>query len=140
MGNLFNHDTSIPEAQRILETFFSDSSFDHEVVSYVPMTYDDTWHMINQFKNIRDDVIDEYSKIKLAIICTWIFANKYNISIEDTMFNVKSKMKKVPQHHFKFYMDLLGSTFEEFGISTYGLNYYDLEDIYKIIHMHASNE
>ena len=133
MNNLFTKNTTLIDAERILEKHFPDSLEDHQITKSVYLSKDDTFHLLNLFDNVGEDRIDEYEKIKLAIIVTWAYAIKYGVRDSDFKKDFLSDINRLPQHHIRYYIELLGSVFEEFDISTYGHNYYDFNGLCAIM-------
>ena len=137
MENLFNSSTTLMDAERILESFFKNTYISHQIVKCVPMTLWDTQHLLNLFDNVKDDRIDLYEPLNLAIIVAWVFAIKYNISSVNFKKSFLKDISLLPQHHIRYYIDILGSTFEEFGICSFGHNYYSPSGICAIVDLHG---
>lgn len=138
MENLFNNNTTLTDAQNILEKYFQNTYENHQIVKCVPMTVFDTEHLLNLFERVSDDNIELYDRLNLAIIVAWVFALKYNISKTNFKKTFMKDISLLPQHHIRYYIDVLGSTFEEFGICTYGHNYYSPFGICAIVDIHGS--
>ena len=137
MENLFNNNTTLMDAERILESFFVNTYDSHQIVKTVPMTEQDTRHLLNLFENVKDDNIDLYEQLNLAIIIVWVYALKYHISSKNFKKSFLNDISHLPQHHIRYYIDVLGSAFEEFGICTFGHNYYTTTGICAIVDIHS---
>lgn len=131
MQDLFSSNTTLLDAETILESFFVNDGQEHIVTHRINLSPNDAYHIMESFNSIQYAELDFYMKVKLAIVVGWIFSKKYGIQHRRKDFF--EDIKEVPQHHLRFYLDLIGSTFEEFNIPTFGHNYYSFDGICAII-------
>lgn len=138
MYNLFNPDTTLSEAESILDHLFHKVRENQCFISEVAaLTQDDTIKLHTLLKSISEDKIQDYEAVKLSILVCWTFCVKYSFTKSDHKHIFKKSMAHIPQHHIRYYLDMLGSTFEEYDIATFGHNYYTVHGICSIIDIHS---
>ena len=80
MSNLFKQNMTLPEMERLLEQYCKNDGTAINVTEKIPLSRDDMVLMrsyLDTFVNLKGDVSAFYD-VNLAIIITWIFAEKYD--------------------------------------------------------------
>lgn len=138
MTDLFNSNTTLPEMEDILALYcLHDTEHMIHAAEDIPLTKKDFNQMLGYLKSFVNWLGDAsaYRDVKLTIIVAWIFAEKFSKKDLSKVF-LKS-VAQLPQHHYRFYMDLLASAIVEFNLDTYSENYDDIYGLINIIHKQA---
>ena len=137
MSNLFKQNMTLPEMERLLEQYCKNDGTAINVTEKIPLSRDDMVLMrsyLDTFVNLKGDVSAFYD-VNLAIIITWIFAEKYDG--EDYSKRCYLNLSRLPQHHFKYYVELFSNTLIEFNINPFNEDYEELSGICNIMHQQA---
>lgn len=137
MKNLFTPQMTLPEMEKILESYCQNDGTAINVVKKIPLTRDDMVLMrsyLDSFVNLKGDA-SAFHEVNLAVIVTWIFAERYDK--EDYSKQCFHTLSKLPQHHFKYYVELFSNALIEFNINTFNEDYEDLRGICNIMHRQA---
>lgn len=138
MKHLFTENTTLPEMEAILEDYFHTHDISGKVPDNLPLSREDAALMrsyLDSFVNMKGDV-SAYYDFTLAIIITWIFAEKYDGA--DYSKLCMEHLSQLPQHHFKYYVDLFSNTLIEFNLNTFDEDYERIDGICRIIKKHAT--
>ena len=77
MQDLFSSNTTLLDAETILESFFVNDGQEHIVTHRINLSPNDAYHLMESFNSIQYAELDFYMKVKLAIVVGWIFSKKY---------------------------------------------------------------
>lgn len=139
MMNLFTPYTPLTEMQKILESYCqTDNGNKILIVKEVPLSradFDLMHDHLNHFVNLTGDV-SAYFDIRLTVVATWIFEEKF--FQRDLSKDFTERMMLVPQHHYRYYMDLFSATLLEYNIDTFGEDYDDTAGLLSIIRRQAA--
>ena len=105
MSNLFKQNMTLPEMERLLEQYCKNDGTAINVTENIPLSRNDMVLMrsyLDTFVNLKGDVSAFYD-VNLAIIITWIFAEKYDG--KDYSKRCYFNLSRIRRHHFKCYVE-----------------------------------
>ena len=114
MSNLFKQNMTLPEMERLLEQYCKNDGTAINVTEKIPLSRDDMVLMrsyLDTFVNLKGDV--------------------------SAFYDVNLNLSRLPQHHFKYYVELFSNTLIEFNINTFNEDYEELSGICNIMHKQA---
>lgn len=135
MLNIFNENTTLSEAENTLDNIYQKDIAKQKLITSAPLSEDDVKKLSYLVHCVKDDKIEDYEKIKLSIVVLWAFQAYYGNF--DHKKKYKDLINNLPQHHYRSYLDIVGSVFEEYAFATFGYNYYTAYGQAEIIDLHA---
>lgn len=141
MNNLFDTSAGLIEAENILKNCFDTSTDKLHLISSINITEEDCKFLLDKLSILKTEqtpVLDYY-KFKLCILVAWTFSSKYDISSasgkESFFLNL---IKNVPQHHIRYYLEVLSSALDDFSIETFGLDFLSQYGLCKVMEIHSN--
>lgn len=135
MLNIFNENTTLSEAEDILDSIYQKDTSKQKFITAAPLSEDDAEKLFYLVSQLRTDKIDEFEKVKLSIVVLWAFGAYYNKTDHKKVF--AETISGLAQHHLRYYLDMIGSVFEEYAFATFGYNYYTAFGQSEIIDLHS---
>ncbi len=133
MSDLFTPYATLPEMEKLTE-HYCQKNVDRSVLvtNNIPITQADMKLMRKYFESYINMTgnVSAYFDVRLALIVSWIFAEKYHYFDFEKYFI--DWIEHLPQHHVRSYLDLFAATILEFDLETFGEDY---EDIAGLIHV-----
>ncbi len=141
MKNLFKDTEDILSAEKTLKTHFNIHTDQLHNIGSLPISQEDCSFLLKEIIRLRKEntSISFFENISLSILVTLTFAYKYESSDPLLRKKFAQLVKNLPQHHFKFYINIISNAVDDYGIDNFGLNYTSYEGLKNIITLHANN-
>ncbi len=139
MKNLFDNVNDILDAEKILENYFNPNINKTNMIAASHLSENDCLYLLAELTKLgkANTPISFYKEIPLCILAVWTFALRYenkNPLLKEHVFNYS---ETVPQHHFRFYVEILTNAIAEFSIDTFGINYTTAAGLETVLDLHA---
>lgn len=135
MYNLFNENISLAETERILDLYLHVASDGQKLITTVPLSLDDVIKLKDLYLGLNKYKLEDFEATKLSLVVMWTYLTMYDI-ISDHKKLFKQQLYSQPQHHLGFFIDLIGSVFEEYAFATFGYDYFTEFGQLQIIDLH----
>lgn len=137
--NIFNPTLSLLEIEQTLEHEFLDGRKDLRIIGDMELSSDDYKYLSLKIKGLKrfTSNVSVYQRCKLSLVTSWVFAIKNE---EETLGSIEclgTLFKDLPQYHIRYFTQLCVTTFDEYGISTFGFDTRTIDGIFSILLTHA---
>jgi hypothetical protein len=135
MKHLFDHSATLSHAEDILKTYFSRESIEHNNILNVNITEEDCLFLIDKLSltNPENSQVKHYYNYQLCILTAITYANIYEIEKEEGLTFIESILSKIPQHHTKYFLEVIATSIDDYNIDTFGEDTLSVTGICEII-------
>ena len=143
MKNLFFDTTNVFDAEKKLKGYFnSNNDNKNNFIGTLPVNEDDCTYLLSKLHHLNDSMasLSYYEQIPLCVLVLWTFAIKYKDINPGLLKQTMNYSHSIPQHHFKFYIEMLTNAVAEYSIETFGIDYTNTPGLAKVIEMHAAQK
>lgn len=126
---------SLTEIQSCIETIFEAKLRLHVKISDIlDISFDEYIVLTNKLRNIQNaEVVERFC---LSIFSAWVCSYRFNRQHIFTDF-VHGFISSMPQHHTKFVLEALNTTFYDYQIDTFSFLINNIHDVGELAKLHA---
>lgn len=142
MDNLIQNATKVSSAEEILAKYFTHNTGKSNLIANLLISPEDCAHLLKLLDQsiASSSAIDFYRNIPLCLLTVWTFSLKYRNTNPEFIKCLEENSVKMPQHHYRLYMDILSNAIDDFSIENFGINHTKSYGLTKVIEAHASVE
>lgn len=136
---LFNSDTTLMQAERILENYIVDSDRDDFYLKDLPMTEEDCNFVCNIVSSYTKNAynFEDYQHILLLFIVDAYIILKRNETKNIFKELFLDDASHIPQHHLRNFVGMISNVYTEFDIYTFGETCTTMESVINVIRKHS---
>lgn len=124
---------SLLSIEKILESELTYERHNIKIIGDLDISLEDYHYLISKLKRLFYGTtnVTLLRKYRLSITTAWIFTLKYDGELNLNEMN--KIIMKIPQHHFRCFLDIFYSVFEEFGFESTEIQIETMEGLIAMI-------